>query len=139
MVKDVGKIVGRYFQVMGVVSLLTIAIQFLLSHSLRVDFTFLLMFWAGHHLVRHNPTARNWTIGVCGFVMIVLLGLYGYVLYHGTGQMSVQFFWKHYENPSLRTFTVVTVFIEVLLGFPVAMLLTPQARREFRSNDQSSE
>jgi hypothetical protein len=132
MFKDIGKFVGRYFQVLGCLSIASIIIGAILGNGLQLDLSFILFFWAGAYLIKHHPAARNWTIGLCGLVLIAALVLLLVALIAGAEHMYVTFFGTRIENPPLWVVAIVSSALLAIIGFPFALLLTPQARREFQ-------
>lgn len=131
MFDDIGKFVGRYFQALACVSIASMIITLIFFGALHIDFSFIFLFWAAAYLIKHTPTARKWTIGVCGFVLAGLVAIFVYAALGGTQHMTVAL-GTRIEDPSLWHVAAVTGVFAVLVGFPLALLLTPQARREFQ-------
>jgi len=132
MIKDIGNFVGRYYQVLGWISLAGILADLILNERLHIDLTFLLWFWAGSHLRRHNPTARRWTLGMSGAGLGLLALAYVYALAAGTEKMTVH--WgSAIKNPSLAQVAAILAVFAVIIGTPCALLLTRRAKEEFSS------
>ena len=127
---DVGRFVGRYFQVLAWVSITWMVVSLIFFDRLHIDFSFILLFWAASHLTRHNPTARKWTIGLTGFCVGLMALLLLYAAIAGTDGMTVTL-GRRIENPSFLHVAVVGAISLALLGIPLGLLLTPKARREF--------
>lgn len=128
---DIGKFVGRYFQVLAWHLIVSMIISPIFFDSLNFDFTFILLFWVAHHLIRHNATARNWTIGITGFNAAVIALVLLYASLAGTKSMTVNLGGRIIENPSIGQVATVAIPLILLVGLPLGLLLTPKARREF--------
>jgi hypothetical protein len=99
--------------------------------SVNVDFSVVLMFWLGTCLVRHHPLARKWSIAVCVMVLICIAIMIGAASAAGTDHMRVRVGSLKLDRPSLPVLISVGCAQAVLVGFPLWLLLTPQAKREF--------
>ncbi|TWU12384.1 hypothetical protein CA54_12080 [Symmachiella macrocystis] len=134
---DIGKFVGRYFQVLAWLSIISMIVSliffdyFVFEFDLRFTFIFILLFWAAHHLIRHNATARNWTIGITGFYVALIILTLLFASLVGTEGMSVTLDGRIIENPSIGQVATVAMPVLLLVGMPLGLLLTPKARREF--------
>jgi hypothetical protein len=131
MLNDIGKFVGRYFQVLGSLSVASMIITPIFFDSVHIDLSFIFLFWAAAYLIKHHPTARKWTIGVCGFVLAGLVAMLVYAAIAGTQGMTVTL-GRRIEHPSMWHVALVACVLAALVGFPFALLLTPQGRREFQ-------
>ncbi|MEO1237362.1 MAG: hypothetical protein AAFX76_11295 [Planctomycetota bacterium] len=89
--KDIGKFVGRYFQSLAWLSVASMLISPIFFGRFHIDFSFVLLFWAAGHLIRHNPTARRWTVGVTGVGVGLIVSMLGYAAIAGTDGMTVGF------------------------------------------------
>ncbi|HEU4338438.1 MAG TPA: hypothetical protein VFS19_00080 [Planctomycetota bacterium] len=132
MIKDIGNFVGRYYQVLGCVSISGILLDLIFNDRLHLDLTFLLWFWAGYHLRRHHPTARRWTLGVSGAGLGLLALGFAYALAAGTEKMTVRL-GSEIKNPSLGQVAAALAIFAVIIGTPAALLMTRRAKREFSS------
>ncbi|MHB1158354.1 MAG: hypothetical protein ACYC26_16135 [Phycisphaerales bacterium] len=111
-------------------SIASIVISAILFDALHIDLTFILFFWAAHHLKQHNPTARKWTLRICGFVLTFLIAMLIGTAITGTDGMTITIF-KRIENPSFWQTATVFVILTCMAGIPFGLLLSPQAKREF--------
>ncbi len=127
---DVGRLVGRYFQVLAVASVGWMIVSAVFFDRLSVDLTSIVFLWVGHHLVRHHRTARTLTlwIGGVGLAMMPVVVAVGAMV--GTERMTISF-GREIEKPTMRQVLAVAAALAVLVGIPMALLLTPRARREF--------
>ena len=131
MLFDIGRFVGRYFQTLAWLSIASMIIMPIFFGWLPIDISFIFLFWAAAYLIKHHPTARNWTIGVCAFVLMGLIAMFLYAALAGTQGMTVTL-GTRFNHPSLWQVGAVVCVLSVLVAFPLALLLTPQARREFQ-------
>jgi hypothetical protein len=131
MLNDIGRFVGRYFQALAWLSIALMIIRPIFFDTLYIDVSFIFLFWAAAYLIKHHPTARKWTIGVCGLYLAALVAMFVYAAIAGTQRMTV-LLGTRIEHPSLGQVAAVACLSAVLVGFPFALLLTPQARREFQ-------
>lgn len=132
MPSDIGVFVGRYLKALGWLSIAGTILRAILFEALFIDLSFILYFWAGNHLIKHNPTARKWVIGMAGLVMVVLLGLTMHAAVAGTHGITLTVGRKTRE-PSLFEVELIGAILFALAGIPFVLLLTPQAGREFAS------
>ena len=132
-INDVGRFVGRYLQVLACLDIALTIVVMILAGSLVVDLSVILMFWAGAHLIKHSPTARKWTLGVTGFVLVTLLVLTVYVVIVGTDGMVVTV-GKRIDDPPLGLVFAIAGVLMTVVGLPFVLLLTPQAKREFSAS-----
>ena len=98
---DIGKLVGRYFQVLACLSIASMVISPIFFDALYIDFTFILLFWAAGHLIEHNPTARKWTVRITGLGMVGVVLMLVYAAIAGTEGVIVSF-GVRIEDPSLE-------------------------------------
>jgi membrane associated rhomboid family serine protease len=136
MFKDIGKFVGRYFQGLACVSIASMLSEPIFFDAMHIDFSFLFLLLAAEYLIKHHPTARKWTIGACGFILVSLAGMFIYAATAGTQRMFV-LVGKRIEHPSLLQVAAVTSLLGLVFGLPLILLLTPQARKEFQREIRS--
>jgi hypothetical protein len=129
---DIGKFLGRYLQALACLSIGSMVVSAVLFDSLNVDFSVILVFWAAAYLIRHQPAARNWTIGFCSLILMTSIGLSVYAVIAGTDQITFRMGGIKFEHPAPLTISVISGITAVMVGLPLALLLTPQARREFQ-------
>ena len=115
-INDIGKFVGRYFQVLAWLSIASMVISPIFFDSLNFDFTFILLFWVAHHLIRHNATARNCTIGITGFYVALIILMLLNACLAGTESMRVTFGRRIIENPSFGQVATVAIALILLVG-----------------------
>ena len=130
---DIGRIVGRFLQLIACLSLVEIVIAAVYYDEGQFDISFIFVFWAGAALVRHSPTARKWVIGVTGFVVLSCAAMATIAVVCGTeGWYLVR--WRTIDDPSLGQVLSNLALVAVVAGAPLVLLLTPRARREFHDN-----
>lgn len=127
---DVGRFVGRYFQVLAVLSVAHIMIQAAFFDTIRIDFSFLLLLWAAGPLMRHQPVARKWVLGVLGFILCLMVGILVVVVWDGMEGVAMNARGES-DDPGVGRFALVFTAAFVAVGLPFALLVTPKAQREF--------
>lgn len=132
MPHDIGKFVGRYLQALACLSIASMFVSVVFLDSLNVDFSVILVFWAATYLIRHQPAARNWTIAFCCLILISLVVLAAYAAIAGTDRITIRMGGAKFEQPSMLTISILSGITALMVGLPLALLLTPQARREFQ-------
>lgn len=134
MFRDIGGLVGRYFQASACVSLMGLLISALFFDQAYFDFSAVLFFWLGSGLVRHQRAAWKWAVGgliLC--LMVVVFLVFGYVFFGPEG-FFVRLGPIQMVNPSPGPFALVGVVLTGFLLVPLALLLTPKAKAEFSNN-----
>ena len=134
--KDVGKFVGRYFQVLAWLSIASMIVWPIFFDNLHIDLSFILFFWAASHLIRHHSTARKWTVGITGFTAATIALTLGYAAIAGTDGMTVSF-GTRIEDPPFWMVAAVAGVLLILIAIPLGLLLTPQARQEFKATAEA--
>jgi hypothetical protein len=130
---DTGYFTARYLQTLGVISILWMIVGPFFTHSFDLDLSFILSFWAASGLRRRSPIARKWTIAFCGLVLAVLVIFIGFILFTFGKDLSrfhLNFFGR-IENPTVLQMLGVSAVMAILAGIPLAVLLSPRARRQF--------
>lgn len=130
MLGDVGKIVGRYLQVIAVLSVLGLLYEFMLRGRVNVGPGFIVLFCAGRRLVRHSQLARYSVL--TGAVLAVIVSLLVAVGVVPRNMIRVSFLGEGASDPSPGLVLGVTVLFMLMASVPLVLFLTPEARREFR-------
>ena len=131
---DAGLLTARYLQVLGVVSIVNMIVGLVFFDRFIFDITAVVLFWGAHYLVRRSPTARKWTLGICLFNLIgICLGVV-FVVVFGTSNVTLKI-GQTIHNPPIFQVLLVTTGIAVLPAIPAWLLLTPEAKREFVSEN----
>ena len=73
---DTGRFVARYLQVLAWLSIGWMVASLIFYGSLRLDFSFVLLFWAAAALKRHSPTARKWVLALSGVTLAAAIGTF---------------------------------------------------------------
>lgn len=131
MFNDIGRFVGRYLQLLACVSVVSMIISAFWYDAVNIDLTFILLLWGAEHLIKHNPTARRWMIGLLGVMLASMVALILVAVFGGTESMTIRFGGSKIEHPSLETVSMWAGISAVVAGIPFGLLLTPKARKEF--------
>ena len=134
---DVGKLVGNYLLVLVAMQVATILFEWITTKNLNLNFGGLLLFFAGVGLRRNNRVARSCVLFFGTLIAIVSLIVFGIACSTGNGQLQhlrvdieIVILYE-IENPTMLHLLAVTLIMSIMAIFPVAMLLTRQAKREF--------
>lgn len=131
---DVGKLTGTYFLCLGWLMIGLILVRAIFYDALHVDASFALWLLLGTHLRKHSPSARKWTIGLtciatfmCLVMMIIIVVMYSM----GEPLGIIRFGEYVNDDPPLWMAMLEASVALLMVAVPLALLLTPQARREF--------
>lgn len=131
MFADIGKLVGRYFQILACMSIIGMIVDLIFYDRLMVDLSVIFLFWCASCLNKHNPMARKITIGICATMLCIMVLLLPYFIAVGIEKATLNFGPYRIHNPSVYQFSAMFGLMTLTLGFPLALLMTRQAKREF--------
>lgn len=132
MPDDIGRFVGRYLQALAALAVLGMIVS-MFRGTLRIDLSFVLLFWAGSALIRHSPLARRLVIvgaAVSSGLAVGVLLMAGRVPLEGVG---VSVLGAPVPEPSAALVTLLGAALLVTALVPLVLLLSDRARREFRA------
>src|SRR5687768_9008916 len=128
---DTGLFVARYMEVLAWISIASMIAGPIFFDTVRIDLSFLLLFWAASALKRHSAAARNWVLGISGLCLAVCLLMLIWAAAFGTEGMTVSLGGRRTTNPPLWQVLLVSVPIIVIAGLPFVVLNSRRARRQF--------
>lgn len=134
MPRDIGKFVGRYFQSLAIVSIALMVLSAILLRFAYLDLTPIFLFWMAAYLIQHSSTARKWAIGVCALYVVTAAAVCMYGAFAGTGRIALMVGRDNILHPSMLAVVALSSITALIFGIPLALLLTPQGRREFQSS-----
>ena len=121
---DMGQLVGTYFQALALLSVVSMLAQSVLSGAIFIDFSFVLLCWAGVYLKRHSPVARTCSLVLSWlFVSACVLFLLIAVTF-GTQSMTVWLGFNRIHDPSI---------LQVMGVASVGVLRSLSSQLEWRS------
>lgn len=129
---DCGKTCGIYLISLGALSVFSMLFRGISLHSLELDLSSLLFFWAGYYLIKHNNIARKWVIGFSVFFVIVVFLIAIFILVAGMGHVQVKFPFYHSQEPSLIVTYIAVLGVLLFALIPIALLYNDKARQEFK-------
>lgn len=129
---DIGRFVGRYLQVLAALTVLGMVIS-LFGGTVSIDVTFILLFWAGAALVRHSALARRLVILASTLVIGAALGMLLIAGRIPLDDVGVRVLGIPVAEPSVGLVALFGCMLLLTAAVPLVLLLTPQARREFRA------
>jgi len=129
---DAARFVSRYFQVLAWFSIASMIAGSIFFDSVRIDLlTPFVLFWAASDLKRRSKAARKWVLVIAwialGLVVLALL----WATIAGTDGMAIILGGRHIRNPALWQLTATAVPLAVMIGVPIAVLVSDRARRQF--------
>lgn len=130
MPDDTGRFVGRYLQALAALAVLGMIVA-MFRGALRIDLSFILLFWAGSALIRHSPVARRLVIvgaAISSGVAIGVMLMAGRLPLEGVG---VSVLGVPVPEPSAALVVLLGGALLVTALVPLALLLSGRARREF--------
>jgi hypothetical protein len=127
-------VVGHYFRILALVSLLTVPAGLFQKHGIQVDLTFIFLFWIGRGLFEGRKGPWRFAVGACGLILFASLG--GMV-------MNLAFPSLGWDSVSLTTdsrlYAVVQTGLTVLFILPpLLLLLKPSLIREESGEDPAN-
>ena len=128
---DTGHFVARYLEILAWISIASMIAGPLFFDTLRIDLSFLLLFWAASALKRHSATARKWVLGIAGLCLVVSLLMLIWAAVFGTEGMTVSMGGRRTTNPPLWQVLLVSAPIIAIAGIPFGVLVSRRARRQF--------
>lgn len=131
---DIGLIVGRYFQALGVLSLASMLFA-LVFGQFYFDVSFVFLLWVGNALIRHSRVARTLTLIMVSLICIVGAAIIVAILVRGTKGVTTNFGPWVFTEPPIELAVCGLLIVITFAAFPLYMLLTKQAFAEF-SPDQ---
>lgn len=129
---DCGKTCGIYLISLGALSVFSMLFRGISLHSLELDLSSLLFFWAGYYLIKHNNIARKWVIGISliGVIMVFIIAMV--IPLFGAEYVKINLPFYHQQKPSwaMAYFALFVGLIFALI--PIMLLYNDKARQEFK-------
>jgi hypothetical protein len=128
------RVVGHYFRVLALVSILTVLSSLIRGNGINVDVTFTLFFWLGTGLLMGRANARRVAIGFCVFALAGSLAM----------MVAIRTLPKHgfsgiAETGDTPLFSLVQALgITTVLLPPLLLLLKPSLLRELPPDPANS-
>lgn len=130
---DAGFLTACYLRIIGGLWILALLVELLNFGRFNLDLTPALLFWAAYNLSRHGNRTRKLIISLCILSLAVDLILLVVAVAVGTDQMEISFPGTTIRNPAVWQAALSALMIAVAVGVPLWLLLSPEARREFKT------
>jgi hypothetical protein len=131
-----GRFVARYLQVLAWFSIASTVAAPILFHSLDIDLSPILLFWAAHALKRRSRAARRWVLAIAGLVLVLVAFSFVRAIVAGTAGITVWLGTRKVSDPALWQLAAIVVPLAALAIVPLAVLMSERARREFGCTQQ---
>ena len=103
--------------------------------AFQFDVSSIFLFWAASNLIRHGQKTRTIIISICILGLSVNLLLFVIAVAIGTESMRISVFGSQINNPAIWQVALMVSAIATILGIPLFLLLSPEAKREFKTGD----
>lgn len=131
---DIGKLVGRYFFVLGIFYFITIIIGFYQSKNIYIDFVPLILFFlGGQKLLKHNSKGRNGVIVFSGILLIISFIICIYTFFWGVPSSLRIWGYEITENTSTLLVYLLSLLTFAIFAVPYFLLKTEKAKKEFEN------
>jgi hypothetical protein len=132
---DVGKFVGTYLKLFALLSLAWMFVQLVLFDVAILDPSFVFWYWGGASLSRHSPTARVCVAGASLLIIVACVITMLWATLVGTESIHGAIGRREFY-PTPGAVVGIALIVVLAAAFPLVLLLTRQARREFARNEQ---
>ena len=130
--KDVGKLIGKYFFVLALLNIITILIGFYQSGNLFIELGgMIFLVWGGKSLIQKSPKGRKIVIVISGLLLIVSL-IISFMTFFGNVPTNLRIWgFEITENSDKSTVYLLSLFTFILFFIPFHLLRTKTAIKEF--------
>ena len=140
MIKDIGKLLGILFIVIGSLQIIGMIINQQLTGNINIQFSSLIYFIAGYYLYNHNAKARKIIMVFMGIVMLIQFSAFVYFTINSVPEGAQMRLWG-VEISNIINFKFIPVaflFSILIPAVPFFLLRSKQAVAEF-SDDKGPE
>ena len=130
--KDIGKLIGKYFFVLACINIITILVGFYQSGNLLIELGgIIFLIWGGKLLIQKNPKSRKWAILISGLLLIASL-ITCIITFYWDVPTGIRIWgFEITENTDKSTVYLLSLFTFVLFFIPFYFLRTEKAIKEF--------
>ena len=130
--KDIGKLIGKYFFVLACINIITILVGFYQSGNLFIEIGgIIFLIWGGKSLIQKNPKGRKWVIVFSGLILIASL-ITCIITYFWDVPTGLRIWgFEITENTDALSVYLLSLFTFVLFYIPFYFLRTEKAIKEF--------
>ena len=132
---DIGKCMGIYFYVIGLIQIISIAIIYQTTGNIHLDLQFIGFLLAGYFLMKHNNKSRKIMIIVCGIIIIIQGAVFLYSTFVGFPEYaSTKIMGFPIEGDNAEKYLQFgTLFVGLIFAIPFFILRSEKAIKEFHS------
>ena len=130
--KDIGKLIGKYFFVLACINIITILVGFYQSGNLFIEIGgIIFLIWGGKSLIQKKPKGRKWVIVFSGLLLIASL-ITCIITFYWDVPTGIRIWgFEITENTDKSTVYLLSLFTFVLFFIPFYFLRTEKAIKEF--------
>ena len=130
--KDIGKLIGKYFFVLACINIITILVGFYQSGNLFIEIGgIIFLIWGGKSLIQKKPKGRKWVIVFSGLLLIASL-ITCIITYFWDVPTNLRIWgFEITENSDKSTVYLLSLFTFILFFIPFYFLRTETAIKEF--------
>ena len=88
---DIGKCMGIYFYVIGLMQIISIIINYLTTGNIYLDLQFIGSLVVGYYLMQHHDKARKIVVIICGIIVLIQCAILLYSLFIGFSDFFCSF------------------------------------------------
>ena len=134
--KDIGKLMGKYFFVLAFFNIITILIVFYQSGNLFIELGgMIFLIWGGKSLIQKSPKGRKSAIVISGLLLIASLVI-SIMTFFGDVPTGLRIWaFEITENSDKSTVYLLSLITFTLFFIPFHFLRTEKAIKEFEGED----
>jgi len=140
MIKDIGKLLGILFIVIGSLQIIGMIINQQLTGNINIQFSSLIYFIAGYYLYNHNEKARKIIMVFMGMIMLIQFSAFIYFTLNGIPEGAQARLWGVGISNiiNLKFIPFVFLFSIIIPAIPFFLLRSKQAIVEFSDTMESN-
>ena len=134
--KDIGKCMGIYFYVIGLMQIISIIVIQQTAGNIYLDLQFIGCLLAGYYLMKHHDKARKIVVIICGIIVLVQCAILLYSLFIGFPDSGL---WKimgfPIEGDNAQKYLGFSALVAgIVYAIPFFVLRSEKAKKEFSKN-----
>ena len=133
--KDIGKCMGIYFYVIGLMQIISIIVIQQTAGNIYLDLQFIGCLLAGYYLMKHHDKTRNIIIIICGIIMLIQGSILLYSTFVGfpdSGSWQIMCFPIQGDNAQ-KYLRFGALIAGIVYAIPFFVLKSEKAKKEFNN------
>ena len=133
--KDIGKCMGIYFYVIGLMQIISIIVIQQTAGNIYLDLQFIGCLVAGYYLMKHHDKTRKIIIIICGIIMLIqgVILLYAtFIGFSDSGSWQIMGF-PIKGNNAQKYLSFGALIAGVVYAIPFFVLKSEKAKKEFNN------